>query len=303
VSPPAGAIPPVGEIRAAGGIAPVGEIPPAGEIHVWHVTLAGTPELLRSGAVLLDAGELARARRLVLEADRARFVLSHVALRCVLATALGRAPREIALAAGPHGKPGLAPGQDGGLRWNLSHSGRLALVAVARDVEVGADVERVRPWPDDDRVLPLDLLASRARRRLAALPAAARPREFARCWTRVEAVAKALGTGLAAGGWEAAVAGDGCRLAELPAPDGYAASVAWCGGPRRLVSLGCTVAALAAGHVDGRPARDVAALAAGQAEGRPAPAGSACAGAAPAGSACAGAAPAGAAPAAAALPG
>jgi phosphopantetheinyl transferase len=67
-------------------------------------------------------------------------------------------------------KPGLAR-PAGGLRFNLSHSGEIVLVAVTAGPEVGVDVEY-------------------ARGRYTA--------EFLRAWTRHEAAVKCLGTGLTA---------------------------------------------------------------------------------------------------------
>jgi 4'-phosphopantetheinyl transferase len=123
-------------------------------------------------------------------------VPAELTLRRVLAAYLGEAPEEIELTAGEHGKPRLADGPER-LAFNLSHSGRLALVAVARDREVGVDVERVRPERD---------LLALAERALAPEEATAvreadepeRTRLFYELWTRHEARLKCLGVGLAA---------------------------------------------------------------------------------------------------------
>jgi 4'-phosphopantetheinyl transferase len=50
-------------------------------------------------------------------------------------------------AAGPHGKPRLDD-SGAGVRFNLSHSAGLALIAIARDAEVGVDLEEIRPRTD-----------------------------------------------------------------------------------------------------------------------------------------------------------
>jgi phosphopantetheinyl transferase len=82
--------------------------PPLGELHLWR--LAASPD----------------------------------ALRRALAVYLGEAPERIQLTEGEHGKPRLAD-PEAQLRFNLSHSGEVALVAVSGAVEVGVDVERLRP--------------------------------------------------------------------------------------------------------------------------------------------------------------
>src|SRR5689334_24773529 len=62
------------------------------------------------------------------------------AVREIVAAYLEASPDAIRIVTGEHGKPELA---DGTLRFNLSHSGDLALVAVARERDVGVDVERI----------------------------------------------------------------------------------------------------------------------------------------------------------------
>ncbi|HKO39194.1 MAG TPA: hypothetical protein VJU14_12580 [Solirubrobacterales bacterium] len=73
-----------------------------------------------------------------------RLTPSPDALRRVLAVYLREQPQEIELTRGKHGKPRLAA-DSARLEFNLSHSGDLALVAVSGTLEVGIDVERMRP--------------------------------------------------------------------------------------------------------------------------------------------------------------
>ena len=131
-----------------------------------------------------------------------------VALGEILARYLGRVPGRFEK--GPHGKPRLA-GENGWLRFNLSHSGDVTLIAVARDVEVGVDVERIRP------VIEMHAIA----RRWLGRDDIADEREFFRAWTRHEAMVKALGVGLSG----AAESFDGF-VAEIDAGPGYAAAAA-----------------------------------------------------------------------------
>ena len=139
------------------------------------------------------------------------------ATRHVLAGYLGTAPGSIRIVAGPHGKPELAGGE---LSFNLSHSGDLALVAVARGRAVGVDVERVEPRRD------VSALAGRALDKtdaetVLALPAAERPGAFHRAWARREAVAKCAGTGLATPPPAGAR-----QVYDLEVGEGYAAALA-----------------------------------------------------------------------------
>ncbi len=166
-------------------------VPPS-EIVYAYVFVGGEPTEVDEA--LLDDEEAARSRRFVRSPDRHRFVLSHAALRVVLARCLGVSPRCVSYEKGPHGKPrlcrALAP-----LEFNLSHSGQLGLVAVARDRSLGVDVEEVR-----DLGGLLDIadqhFSPQERTGLRSLPPGERRTAFFRCWTRKEAVIKACGEGL-----------------------------------------------------------------------------------------------------------
>ena len=137
-------------------------------------------------------------------------VASRWAVREILGRYLGLPASELRFETNPHGKPRLAAPADD-LAFNLSHSGSLALVAVAGR-EVGVDVERIR---------------------------AKRPVGFYRRWADREARVKCLGTGLTG-----PVPPDTVEPAihRLDVGSGYAASVAvlgpaelrgWTFGPHR----------------------------------------------------------------------
>ena len=164
------------------------------ECHVWRVPLdapAQDVERLRS---LLSAEERARAARFVFEADRRRFVVAHGGLREILAGYVGVAPASLTFASGPSGKPAVVEPRTG-LRFNLSDSRGLALVAVTRGREVGVDVEAVRAAEDLDD-LGASCFSPTERRALAAVPEASRLEAFFDGWTRKEAFVKMLGDGL-----------------------------------------------------------------------------------------------------------
>ena len=146
----------------------------------------------------LSAVELERARRFRFDEDRQRFVVAHVALRSVLAGYLDETPASVVFSAGPSGKPALDPHRHGTrLRFNLSHSHDVAVVAVACDRDVGIDVERIRPMPDFDGIVARFFSASE-RAALGRLPEKRRLQAFFECWTRKEACLKAAGLGIGA---------------------------------------------------------------------------------------------------------
>jgi 4'-phosphopantetheinyl transferase len=186
---------------APGGVASVPTPDPVtrrlrpGEIHVWRAALEFTgPEGEALGG-LLSAAERARALRFHFDRDRRRFIAARGRLRLLLGGYLGVPPEGVDLAERPGGKPCLrASAED--LRFNVSHSGGLALLAFSRGRELGVDLEKEREVPEMGSIAerffsPAEVAAWRG------LPDGERRSAFFRCWTRKEAFLKALGEGLA----------------------------------------------------------------------------------------------------------
>jgi 4'-phosphopantetheinyl transferase len=176
----------------------------AGSVHVWRADLAAIDGGLED---LLCADERARAAGILSGHRRVLWSRSRGFLRALLGRYLDRPPRELRFVLGPHGKPALsgegAPeGED--LRFNLSHSGRLALIAVTVGREVGVDVETARDRDDpiaahrrgDQVAIAARVLGREQAERLAALDPPTREREFMRAWVTYEAAVKCLGLGL-----------------------------------------------------------------------------------------------------------
>jgi len=167
------------------------QLPASMHCRLWQVDLDATPA--PQAVASLSESEWERARRFVFKRDRNRFIAAHAALRETLSAECGIPASMLEFAVGPFGKPSLV--DHFGLRFNLSHSQSLALIAVCDDAEVGADVELLRPMPDAE-ALAETYFTPTERRALAALAPEARDRAFLCCWTRKEACLKATGMGL-----------------------------------------------------------------------------------------------------------
>ncbi|HEX5761016.1 MAG TPA: 4'-phosphopantetheinyl transferase superfamily protein [Thermoanaerobaculia bacterium] len=172
---------------------------PAGELHLWAAPLDPPAERIEELRALLAPDERARVERFRFEVHRRRFAVGRGVLRALLGAYLDVPPERLAFTYGERGKPDLAPGSAaaGPLHFNLSHSHELALLAVTREREVGADVEQLRPLDDLEKIAERFFSAAE-HAQLMALPEAERVAAFFRCWTRKEAYLKALGVGLAA---------------------------------------------------------------------------------------------------------
>jgi 4'-phosphopantetheinyl transferase len=115
-------------------------------------------------------------------------------MRRILASYLGRPPESLIFREAAGGKPGLELGPaEPQLRFNLSHSKTVALLAVALEMAVGVDVEDIRPIERDvaERFFSPSELAS-----MSGLDGMEWLEAFYRCWTRKEAILKAEGLGL-----------------------------------------------------------------------------------------------------------
>jgi 4'-phosphopantetheinyl transferase len=167
------------------------DVPAPGEIAVWRIELGAD-----------DPRHEARE-----------------ALGRILAAALGE-PEPPALVPDEDGKPRLAV-DPGRLSFNLSHSGGLALVALAPGgIDVGVDVERVKERRELARLAARWLPAADARAVAAVVPAE-QPAVFYPAWTRHEACVKCSGVGLAG-----TPPGAEVTAVQLEIDDGYAAAVA-----------------------------------------------------------------------------
>jgi 4'-phosphopantetheinyl transferase len=117
-------------------------------------------------------------------------------MRRILSRYLSAQPRELEFVYGPKGKPELSAVQNPDcVRFNLSHSGNLALLAVAKRQELGVDVEFVKTDFGGMEIAERFFSANEVRT-LFALDAAERNAAFFACWTRKEAFIKAIGEGL-----------------------------------------------------------------------------------------------------------
>jgi 4'-phosphopantetheinyl transferase len=164
------------------------------EVHVWALWLEADDEVTGSYRETLSSAETIRAGSFALERLKRSYELAHGGLRLLLARYVNCLPNDLEFTHHPKGKPSLR--NESRIHFSMSHSGGLAIYAVMAGREVGADVERVRPISNMERIaasffcldefLDLESIGDTGSKRDA----------FFRCWTRKEAYIKALGDGL-----------------------------------------------------------------------------------------------------------
>ena len=163
------------------------------DVHVWSVrTDDGEAEVPRFRLVL-SPPERDRAAKFRFKGLRNGFILGRGALRLLLGRYLDICPDAVQFRYGGNQKPALAP--EHRVKFNVSHSGGLAVFAFTLDREIGVDVEQIRSVPDMTAIAKRFFCLEEAAD-LMSLAASERARAFFRCWTRKEAYVKALGNGL-----------------------------------------------------------------------------------------------------------
>lgn len=163
-----------------------------GTVHIWRVPV--DPDEAHAYRHLLSDDEAHRVAAFRFEHDSIAFTHAHAVLRLLLGRYLQSTPADIQFAYESLGKPYVLLNGDPHpwLRFSLSHTKGLAVIAVAEKADVGVDVEVVRDI-SERATIAASHFSDQERQRFG-------PEQddiaFFGCWTRKEAVLKASGTGL-----------------------------------------------------------------------------------------------------------
>lgn len=217
---------------------------PPGEVHIWWAGLRVEGAALCACWDSLPSEEARQASKHRFAKDCREFVVRRAVLRQLLARYSRQRAAELHFGFGRDGKPVLRNVE--GLHFSMSHACGVAVVAIARH-PVGIDLEHVQKdlfGPSScgralfGEALVEQCLSDREQSYVRGLPAEQRNQALYRCWTRKEAVLKALGTGLlyppqqvnVIAGTKKTCAirlfGRDWLVRQVAAPRGYAAAVA-----------------------------------------------------------------------------
>lgn len=169
----------------------------ASPIELWKVDLDGLVDALGgpgASSTLLLAGEQDRLLRMQDTQARARRAASWIALRWAAALALGVPLGSLDFARDVHGKP-ILPTHN--VDVSLAHTEHFGLIGISRKGPIGVDIDRVRSVklsaPRRAHLIALGVALADG----APVPEPETEAGFVQAWTRIEAVAKARGDGLA----------------------------------------------------------------------------------------------------------
>jgi 4'-phosphopantetheinyl transferase len=165
---------------------------PEDEIHVFKASLDCSEEMLVLYKELLSVDERLKAKRFKFERDKKHYTAGRGTLRELLGRYLGESPSRIKFSYTDKGKPFL---KNSAVKFNIAHSGGMAVFALSSMHELGIDIEILKDKKDavelakrffsEDEIKDLD-----------SVPKEKLTESFFNCWTRKEAFIKALGKGL-----------------------------------------------------------------------------------------------------------
>ncbi len=144
---------------------------------------------------LLDAQERERQRRFRFERHQRQYLVSHALVRLTLSRYAPVAPAAWGFQTNSYGRPEVQGEWGRRLRFNLSHTDGMALVAVGLASELGADVEDAERSGDTVEIADHYFSASEVTA-LRALPRERQKERFFEYWTLKESYIKARGAGL-----------------------------------------------------------------------------------------------------------
>lgn len=168
-------------------------------VDIYRIRLDLTQAEIAAYTELLSEDELARAGKFLSAAKASEFTITRAALKKILAQTLDEDPAHITIAHADQGKPYLVcNARHARIRFSVSHSHDLALIAITLDRDTGIDVEKVRADIDHEN-LSRRFFSPAEYEALQRCSEQTRLRAFYSVWTRKEALVKATGKGIALG--------------------------------------------------------------------------------------------------------
>ncbi len=168
-------------------------------VDIYRIRLDLAETEIAVYAQWLSPDERARADKFLSAAKAREFTITRAYLKKILAQTLAEDPAHITIAHADQGKPYLVcNGRHTRIRFSVSHSHGLALIAITLDRDIGIDVEQVRADVDHD-ALARRFFSSAEYEALQVCAETTRLQAFFTTWTRKEAIVKATGKGIALG--------------------------------------------------------------------------------------------------------
>lgn len=169
------------------------DLPRPGNIHVWLVNPVVDHTALNLYLQVLSPSEKAKAARFRFEEDKYRFIVGRAVLRKLSSQYMGCNTNEVLFGYNQFGKPYYKNSTL--LKFNLSHSNRLAVIGFSSNLQIGIDIEKVNSDYDFSDIAQT-VFSRKELLMLNKLNPVDRIARFYELWTRKEAFIKGVGHGL-----------------------------------------------------------------------------------------------------------
>jgi 4'-phosphopantetheinyl transferase len=166
---------------------------PTNQTHIWFINFDITEEKFNSLNSFLSKDEIIKASKFRFKKDKNCSIISRGALRLLSSKYLNIKPEDIIFKYGKYGKPEY--NIDTELKFNVSHSGNMAILSFVKDFDIGVDIEKIK---DDFDVLDIatNYFSELEIEALKKVSKEKQAEHFYRCWTRKESFIKAKSQGL-----------------------------------------------------------------------------------------------------------
>ena len=165
-------------------------------VELWFLDYAKLSSLSYDWNALISTEEHQRANRFHFENDKRSFMIYHACKRLILSHYLHQRPKDIRLSVQEKGKPFL---KDSPLTFNLSHTKEMAVLAIARHVEIGVDIEKIKTSAHYLDIAKRFFHPEEYQQLLNIENTEEQQKTFFILWTAKEAILKATGEGITAG--------------------------------------------------------------------------------------------------------
>ena len=163
--------------------------------HVWLAQVQEIRQYFLDQKILSN-DEVLKAQRFKFDLHRETYTYSRIFVRSLLGKYLRLSPRLIQFDYSKFGRPQLPLHYQ--LDFNISHSGKYVVVALGSRMRVGIDIEFMNPKLEVSK-LANTAFSKSERDFLVKMQNEKRTLAFYRCWTRKEAILKAIGKGISDG--------------------------------------------------------------------------------------------------------
>ena len=168
-------------------------------IDIWLCDLKQLSGDINNYYSVLSEDERQRADKLRVEDKKQQYIITRGALRQRLGLLTNIDPKDFVFEYLEHGKPVLANNhQCTDIKFNVSHSNDLALIAIAQEQNIGIDIEKIN-CESNHQALMTRFFSKAEQTEFQTMPDANMARAFCACWTRKEAFIKAVGDGVSYG--------------------------------------------------------------------------------------------------------